>query len=111
MDAKEKEDLVRVWHFRSSQEKNWSYLDIHCKGGDMMIFASNIIFESGFFIFERRCTMPPQEKLPTLQFLHIPKTATSINWFLHDYFDCLPPNASSPCMKWLETVRHFFSLQ
>ena len=40
-----------------------------------------------------------------IQFFHIPKTGTSINWFLHDYFNCLERNATQPCMKWLETVR------
>jgi hypothetical protein len=54
--------------------------------------------------------MPPQNKLPLIQFLHIPKTGTSINWFLHDYFDSLPENATVPCMKWLGTVSHPFIL-
>jgi hypothetical protein len=47
--------------------------------------------------------MPPQQRLQSLQYLHIPKAGTSLNWFLHDYFDCLDANATSPCMKWLET--------
>lgn len=44
-----------------------------------------------------KCLMPPREKQEMLQYLHIPKTGTSINWFLHDYFDNCGANESNPC--------------
>jgi len=50
-----------------------------------------------------RCMMPPQTRLDKIQFLHIPKTGTSINWFFHDYFDCAISNSSQPCSQWLES--------
>jgi hypothetical protein len=43
------------------------------------------------WIFDPLCNSmrPPRlEKLPYIQFMHIPKTGTSINWALHGYFDC-----------------------
>ena len=50
------------------------------------------------------CSFPPREKQPALQYLHIPKSSTSINWFLHDYFNCSNDNsASNPCSSWLLT--------
>lgn len=55
------------------------------------------------------CSLPPQIKLSHLQYFHIPKSGTSINWFLRDYFDnCNVDLGSSlsddPCSSWLETV-------
>jgi hypothetical protein len=43
-----------------------------------------------------QCNMPPQDKQHVLQYLHVPKSGTSINWFLHDYFDnCTSSDGSS----------------
>lgn len=57
------------------------------------------------------CPLPPQTKLSHLQYFHIPKSGTSINWFLRDYFDnCNSVNmgivslSEDPCPLWLETV-------
>ncbi len=50
------------------------------------------------------CSFPPRrEKLHIIQYLHIPKTGSSINWFLHDYYDCFV-NSSNPCSSFLSTV-------
>jgi hypothetical protein len=50
------------------------------------------------------CYMPPREKKKALQFLHIPKTGTSFNYILHDYFDCLSLHGlgSDGCADWLD---------
>ena len=56
------------------------------------------------------CMLPPQLKLPHLQYFHIPKCGTSLNWFLRDYFDncdIQSPNeahSNDPCPSWLENV-------
>lgn len=48
------------------------------------------------------CAMPSQEKLGYLQYFHIPKCGTSINWFLRDYFgNCEEDESSDPCPRWL----------
>lgn len=47
------------------------------------------------------CSLPPREKQQVLQYLHIPKSSTSINWFLHDYFECTAQNSTEPCPRWL----------
>jgi hypothetical protein len=55
-----------------------------------------------------KCQMPPRpEKQELLQFLHIPKTGTSLNWFLHDYFieDCGANESPDPCPRHLANVR------
>ena len=57
-------------------------------------------------ILNIRCHLPPRKKEETLQFLHIPKTGTSVNWFLRDYFDCTVSNDSNPCDEWLQTVKN-----
>ena len=51
--------------------------------------------------------LPPQVKLPVLQYFHIPKSGTSINWFLRDYFDgCgVKSKEEDPCPVWLKNVR------
>lgn len=47
--------------------------------------------------------MPPRDKKAALQFLHIPKTGTSFNYLLHDYFDCLVmENNTDGCSEWLD---------
>ena len=51
------------------------------------------------------CAMPSQEKLGYLQYFHIPKCGTSINWFLRDYFgNCEEDESSDPCPRWLSNV-------
>lgn len=57
------------------------------------------------------CLLPPQTKQSYLQYFHIPKSGTSINWFFRDYFEnCndevnVRVNVSGdPCPTWLETV-------
>ena len=59
-----------------------------------------------FYHLKKRCDLPPRDQQPLLQYLHIPKTSTSINWFLHDYFDCFNQfnDSNEPCSKWLENV-------
>lgn len=57
------------------------------------------------------CHMPPQLKLPNLQYFHVPKCGTSINWFLIDYFDdcgrieAVHSPRQEPCPRWLQNVR------
>jgi len=56
------------------------------------------------------CFLPPQTKLSNLQYFHIPKSGTSINWFLRDYFDDCEGGSPSlisedPCPSWLTNVR------
>ena len=54
------------------------------------------------------CMMPPRlAKLPLLQFLHIPKTGSSINWALAGYFDNCSETFSTlnPCPRHLTDVR------
>ena len=43
------------------------------------------------------------------QYFHIPKTGTSINYFLHDYFDNCSTYAHkiSPCPVWLSEPGEF----
>jgi len=54
--------------------------------------------------------MPPRQKEEVLQYLHIPKTGTSLNWFLRDYFNFLSEeelktnSMTDPCLNWLQTV-------
>ena len=50
------------------------------------------------------CKMPPRKQKDILQFLHIPKSGTSFNFLLHDYFNCLtlPGMESDGCEKWLK---------
>lgn len=48
-----------------------------------------------------KCSMPKQEKLDIIQYLHIPKTSTSINWALHAYFEDCKVNMSNPCSAFL----------
>jgi hypothetical protein len=67
------------------------------------------------------CHLPPRQALTVIQYLHIPKTGTSINWFLHDYYGhfCHKPNSTlltsnfgpeedgtlpvPPCPRWLSS--------
>ena len=54
------------------------------------------------------CSLPPHNsstKHEILQFLHIPKTGTAFNWFLHDYFEnCTDLDMSQePCTRWLSS--------
>ena len=55
------------------------------------------------------CSLPPRlQKQEILQFFHIPKTGTALNWFLHDYFEnCTDmmqtENGGEPCSRWLES--------
>jgi hypothetical protein len=52
-----------------------------------------------------KCYRPPRlEKLSYLQFMHIPKTGTSINWALHGYFDCELSTRTDPCSQHLRNV-------
>jgi hypothetical protein len=56
------------------------------------------------------CNLPPRNssaKHDILQFLHIPKTGTAFNWFLHDYFDNCTTDADTsdePCTRWLSVA-------
>lgn len=76
----------------------------------------------------RRSMMPRIEsRKPALQYLHIPKAGTSVNWFLRDYFGsaCASAFSSSsdrtaavteqqeegnPCPEWLHTVRAIYKI-
>ncbi len=53
------------------------------------------------------CLMPskPLQTLDVIQYLHIPKCGTSINFFLHDYFENCSTSRSDPCPRWLTSVR------
>ena len=63
------------------------------------------------------CSLPKRdEKLEVIQFLHIPKTGTSLNWFFRDYFGNCTDDINSesgdfsseePCVKWLSNVSRF----
>lgn len=83
--------------------QDWSYSDI-CR----YVLPLHLILKSliklnmlcGFY----RCHMPPREKKAALQHLHIPKTGTSFNFILHDYFNCsVDPTSSQGCREWLES--------
>ena len=53
---------------------------------------------------------PPQTnatKLKVIQYLHIPKTGTSFNFFLHSYFDNCSTDETHPCPNWLTNVRYY----
>ena len=55
-----------------------------------------------------RCMFPPHSnatKLKVIQYLHIPKTGTSFNFFLHSYFDNCSTDETHPCPHWLTNVR------
>lgn len=44
-----------------------------------------------------QCQLPSRKKIEVIQYLHIPKTATSINFFFQDYFDSCPKSDETPC--------------
>lgn len=52
------------------------------------------------------CDMPPRpEKLPFIQFVHIPKSGSSINRFFHDYYDCsYNREDENPCSGFVNKV-------
>ena len=57
-----------------------------------------------------QCMFPPQSnatKLKVIQYLHIPKTGTSFNFFLHSYFDNCSTDETHPCPHWLTNVRFY----
>ena len=57
-----------------------------------------------------QCMFPPQTNatmLKVIQFLHIPKTGTSFNFFLHSYFDNCSTDETHPCPYWLTNVRYY----
>lgn len=64
--------------------------------------------DTAYLTVQYSCLFPRQERLDALQYLHIPKAGTAINWFLHDYFHCSGEDEVSPspdpCPRWLETV-------
>lgn len=49
------------------------------------------------------CMFPPTpfQKPGLFQYFHIPKTGTSINFFLHDFFENCSTSTKIPCPKWL----------
>jgi hypothetical protein len=71
-----------------------------------------------FYLFS--CMLPTTvRRKPALQYLHVPKAGTSVNWFLRDYFgeacaseglmhntsgDRGPRLEDNPCPEWLHTV-------
>ena len=59
------------------------------------------------------CSIPakPRTSMSMFQLVHIPKTGSSINYFLHDYFPgCeLPNNATNPCPLALESTVQYLS--
>ena len=57
-----------------------------------------------------QCMFPPQSnatKLKVIQYLHIPKTGTSFNYFLHSYFDNCSTDETHPCPHWLTNVWYY----
>lgn len=57
-----------------------------------------------------QCDLPPQKALSKIQFVHIPKTGTSLNWILHSYFDNCLVNLSNPCSSFLTNVSYHTSV-
>ncbi len=79
---------------------NWTYSET-CRCAKLT-FSSRKLLR---FILKYRCMMPPRRMLPAIQFLHIPKTGTVFNRFLHSYFGCELPAGSDPCPKWMNEVK------
>lgn len=78
---------------------NWKYNEI-CGFPMMQHFDFLVISYEHILI---RCYMPPRRKKEMLQFMHIPKTGTSFNYLLHDYFGCLSlENNTDGCVQWLD---------
>ena len=51
--------------------------------------------------------MPVREKPKIVEYLHIPKAGTSLNWILQNYWeDCLqsPPDSGDPCPRWFDSL-------
>lgn len=89
---------------------SWKWSET-CKYGNFCLIL-NSIYPILTLSFDRCLTPGLTENLNVIQYLHIPKSGTVINWYLRDYLNCSADDLdfSPPCSEWLDTVSELIAI-